>query len=90
MVMEGIIANYRRAKHRQTPSHIIIKVASINDKEQAMKLIGKTVSWKNPIGKAGMEIKGKVAKEHGNSGAVRAIFERGLPGQAIGTKVNIA
>ena len=28
-------------------------------------------------------------KEHGNKGAVRVKFEKGLPGQAISTKVKI-
>lgn len=88
--MEGIIANYRCSKHNQTPSHILIKVAGIDSKEKAGKLVGKAVVWKNPEGKQQKEIKGNVAKAHGNSGVVRAIMERGLPGQAIGTKVQIA
>ncbi len=88
--MEGVIVNYRSAKHRQTPNHIIIKINGVDSIEKAKKLAGKEVVWKNPIGKNKMEIKGKVAKAHGNSGAIRAIFERGLPGQAIGTKVSIS
>lgn len=88
--MEGVIVNYRSAKHRQTPNHIIIKINGIDGSEKAKKLVGKGVVWKNSIGKEKKEIKGKVAKAHGNSGAVRAIFERGLPGQAIGTKVTIS
>ncbi len=35
------------------------------------------------------KIMGKVAAPHGNKGVLRVIFERGLPGQAIGTKVEI-
>ncbi|MFA4983551.1 MAG: 50S ribosomal protein L35ae, partial [Candidatus Micrarchaeia archaeon] len=38
----------------------------------------------------GKEIIGKVSKAHGNSGAVLARFDKGLPGQAIGTEVEIA
>jgi large subunit ribosomal protein L35Ae len=34
-------------------------------------------------------ITGKVSAAHGNSGAVRALFEKGLPGQAIGKHVRI-
>jgi large subunit ribosomal protein L35Ae len=85
--MEGVISNYRSSKRAQTHNHIIIKVDSSKNKEQAKKLIGKAVSWTNPEGKSKMQITGKVVKEHGNSGAIRAIFERGLPGQAVGTKV---
>jgi ribosomal protein L35AE/L33A len=36
-----------------------------------------------------MEIKGKIASTHGSNGVLRAIFEKGLPGQAITTKVEI-
>ena len=42
-------------------------------------MVGKEVVWKSPSGK---EIKGKVSDAHGNKGLVRAIFEKGLPGQA--------
>jgi large subunit ribosomal protein L35Ae len=49
-------------------------------------LIGKSVSWKSESGKI---LSGKIASTHGNKGVVRAIFEIGLPGQAIGTRVEI-
>jgi len=45
---------------------------------------GKKVTWVSPAGK---EIHGKIASAHGTKGLVRAIFERGLPGQAITTNV---
>ena len=32
----------------------------------------------------------RVSKAHGNSGAVLARFERGLPGQAVGNEVEIS
>ena len=38
---------------------------------------------------AGKEIKGKITKEHGSNGCVRVLFERGMPGQSIGTKLDI-
>ncbi len=49
-------------------------------------MAGKLVSWKSPSGKI---IKGKISDAHGNKGIVRAIFEKGLPGQAITTEVEI-
>jgi len=67
-------------------NHLIVKPEGISKKEDAVKLIGKSVVWKSPAGK---EIKGKVAKEHGRNGFVRVIFERGLPGQSLGEKVEI-
>jgi len=84
--MKGTIVNYRSSRHRQKPNHIIIKPEGVTDKEEAGKLVGKPVFWSSPAGK---KIAGKVASFHGNSGAVRVIFERGLPGQSVGGKVEI-
>lgn len=83
--MEGTIINFRMARHHQKGNHIIITVKGI-DKEKAASLIGKKVTWKTTAGK---EIKGKIAVIHGNKGAIRAIMEKGIPGQAIGTKIKI-
>lgn len=84
--MEGIIVNFRRGRTRQTTNHMIVSSNSVDSKEKAAKLVGKKAVWKSPAGK---EINGKVASAHGNKGAVRIIFETGMPGQAIGQKVNI-
>lgn len=64
---------------------MIIVVDGIATKEEAAKLVGKEVIYKD-IKK---EMKGKVASAHGNSGAIRAIFETGMPGQSLGKKVEI-
>ncbi len=84
--MKGIIVNYRSGRHTQYNNHMIIKINNIDNKEKANKLVNKNVIWKSPKGK---EIKGLIVKEHGNKGALRAIFEKGLPGQSIGTEVEI-
>ena len=85
--MEGVIVNFRGSRRIRSGNHIIIKVSGVDKKAKAAKLVDKPVVWKT---KSGKEITGKIAKAHGNSGAIRAIFERGLPGQAIGTKVKIS
>ena len=36
------------------------------------------------------KIVGKISKAHGNGGAVLARFDKGLPGQAVGTEVDIS
>ena len=54
--------------------------------EKAEKLVGKKVTWTSPAGK---QIKGEVRSAHGNSGAVRVLFETGMPGQALGTSVKL-
>ena len=83
--MEGTISNFRSGKHTQYDRQMVIVVKGI-DKAKAEALVGKTVTWKSPAGK---EIKGKISAVHGNKGAVRAIFETGMPGQSVGTKVKI-
>ena len=84
--MKGTIANFRMARHHQYDRQMVIHIEGITTKEKANEFVGKQVIWKSPAGK---EIKGRISFAHGNSGAVRAIFETGMPGQAVGTKVEI-
>lgn len=65
---------------------MVVIVKDTNNREKASKLVGKKVSWKTPAGK---EIKGIIKAAHGNKGAVRVLFEKGMPGQAVGEKVKI-
>jgi len=78
--------NFRGGRHTQKNNHMIIKIDSIDSIEKAKKLINKKVTWKTPKGN---EIKGIIASSHGNKGVVRVIFERGMPGQSLGKKVDI-
>jgi len=84
--MKAKIANFRRGRRTQKGNQIIIYVQGINTKEEAQKLVGKTVVFKTETGK---EIKGKISNIHGNKGAMRALFEKGMPGQAIGKDIEI-
>lgn len=86
--MNGTIVNFRTSKHRQTHNQMVILVDGVSKKEKAKELVGKTVVWVAP-GKGKKELKGKVTAAHGNKGAVRARFERGMPGQSVGSKVKI-
>ncbi len=79
--MKGIIVNFRGSHKTKYSNHIIIQVG-----KEAENVVGKTIVWKSPAGK---EIKGKVTNIHGQKGAVRAIFEKGLPGQCLGQGVEI-
>lgn len=85
-VMEGTISTFRRGRHTQTTNQMIVVVNEIKNKDQAKDLIGKKVVWKSPAGK---ELIGKVTFVHGNKGAVRVLFETGMPGQSISEKVSI-
>jgi large subunit ribosomal protein L35Ae len=85
-MINGKVVQFRRGRHTLKEKHFLIEIESIKNRKDAEKLIGKDVVWKSPAGK---EILGKVSGAHGNKGVVRAIFEKGLPGQAITTKVEI-
>ncbi len=82
----GKVLQFRRGRHVIKPRHFIIEVEGVNSREKAEKLVGKEVTWKSPAGKI---LVGKVSGAHGNKGAIRAIFEIGLPGQALTTKVEV-
>jgi len=82
--MEGVISSFRRGVRTQKKYQMIIRVENIDNKEKAKSLINKNVLWKSSGGK---EIKGVVSNVHGNKGYLRVQFERGLPGQSLGTKV---
>lgn len=82
--MKATIINFRGGVHTQYNNQMILEVEGVDSKDKAAKLVDKEVSWKSPAGK---EIKGKVAAAHGNKGAVRVIFEKGMPGQAVGSKL---
>lgn len=82
----GKVVQFRRGRHTLTEKHMLIEIKGIDSKDEAVKLIGKSVEWKSPAGKI---IKGKVSGSHGNQGVIRAIFEKGLPGQSVGTEVKV-
>ena len=85
--MKAKIIQFRRGRHTFHKRHFIIDV-SVKNKEEAEKFAGKEVIWISK-GKNKKQIKGKIAGSHGNKGLVRAIFERGLPGQAINDEIEV-
>ncbi|MEK6962793.1 MAG: 50S ribosomal protein L35ae [Nanoarchaeota archaeon] len=83
--MEGVINNFCRNRHTCSENQMIVLVDSLTKRADAMKLVGKKVVYNT--GKKDMI--GKIASAHGNKGALRVIFETGMPGQAFGKKVKI-
>lgn len=83
--MKGIVVQFRRGRHRIHERHYLLDVG-VTSREEAKKLAGKHVTWTSPAGKV---IAGKISDAHGNNGLVRAIFEKGLPGQAITTDITV-
>lgn len=83
--MKAQVIQFRRGRKTYKPKHFILDVEA-KSREETEKFIGKEVEWKSPAGKV---VKGKISSAHGNKGLVRAIFEKGLPGQAINTEVEV-
>jgi len=82
--MNGVIIGFRGSQYTQYNNQLIILLAEINSREKARSLIGKKVTWVTPANK---RITGEVRRAHGNNGAVNVLFEKSLPGQAIGQPV---
>jgi large subunit ribosomal protein L35Ae len=83
--MEANIINYRRNSTGQKMNHLIVTVEGIDNKDKASKFVGKKAIYHT--GKK--DIVGKINAIHGNSGALRAVFEQGIPGQALGKKLKL-
>lgn len=86
-MIHGVVKNFRRGRNTQHSTQYIIEVNNVETRAKATTLSGRKVTWKSSADKA---IVGKVMAAHGKSGAVRVKFDKGLPGQAIGTQVTIA
>lgn len=84
--MKGVIVNFRGSHHRQNHRQMILQFHGVHNLEKAGSLLGKTVVFKTS---AGNQIKGKISLPHGRNGAVRAIFEKGMPGQSLGKEIVI-
>ncbi len=83
--VHGRITNYRTGIREQTSNECLIEFENVNSEALACKIIGQKVTWTNGITK----LTGKVRGPHGKNGMVRVRFVRGVPGQAIGTLVEL-
>ena len=84
VVYIGTVVNYRTGLHKQKTDQCLLKVKDM-DKNLVRTLIGYKVSWPHNESK----IFGKITGLHGRSGTLRAKFQRGLPGQALGSPIKI-
>jgi large subunit ribosomal protein L35Ae len=84
--MEAIINSYRHGRKTQNPDQVIVITATSTDREKAAKLVGRSLIYMTSSGK---KMVGKITAPHGNKGAVRVMFDTGMPGQCIGQKVTI-
>jgi len=87
-MVKGKVIQFRRGRHTVHERHFIIEIEGVTNRAEAEKFSGKEAIWKSS-GKNKKIIKGKISAAHGNKGLVRGIFEKGLPGQAVTTGVEI-
>jgi large subunit ribosomal protein L35Ae len=83
--INGRITNYRIGIKAQQPKECLIEFNNVDSASAAGKLIGQKVVWVN--GKKTQT--GKIVGAHGRNGMVRVKFARPVPGQAIGTIVEL-
>ena len=77
--------NYRIGIRTQSSRECLIKFVGVDSTAQAGSLMGQKVVWKG----ANKMLLGKILGFHGRKGVVRAKFKKGVPGQAIGTVVEL-
>ena len=81
----GTIVNYRIGIRTQNPKECLIQFAHVNSAALAGQLINRKVVWKQGDSK----LIGKIAGSHGKKGVVKVKFQKGVPGQALGTTVEL-
>lgn len=83
--VRGRITNYRTGIREQTSNECLIEFENVNSASLASKLVGQKVTWTNGT----TTLIGKIRGPHGKNGMVRVRFVRGVPGQAIGSVVEL-
>jgi large subunit ribosomal protein L35Ae len=81
----GTILNYRIGIRTQNPKECLIQFEHVTSASLAGQLVTKKVIWKQGESK----FMGKIVGYHGKKGVVKVKFQRALPGQALGTKVEL-
>jgi large subunit ribosomal protein L35Ae len=84
VLVEGLILNYRIGKKTQDARQCLIKILNVEPSE-ARRMIGLKVGW--PV--EDPKIIGKIIGVHGRTGTLKVRFKRGVPGQALGSRVKI-
>jgi len=84
-MLRGFIVSYRRGPKTQNPKECLLKFPHIKSPSEASRLIGRKVVWSAGDRKC----IGKIIALHGRRGIVRARFRKGVPGEALGSQVEI-
>ena len=81
----GRIMNYRIGIRTQMSRECLVRFTDIVSAARAGQLIGSKVVWKGENKKH----PGRIVGFHGKNGVVRVRFKKGVPGQALGTTVEL-
>ncbi|RVD91642.1 ribosomal L35Ae [Tubulinosema ratisbonensis] len=85
--LEAIFISHKRGQRRIHPNRSLLRVEGIKSRDTAQKFIGNAVISEYKKDGQTYINKGMITNAHGNSGVLRAKFERNLPPQMVGKKV---
>ena len=77
--------NYRIGPKTQMSNECLIEFTNMDSTTKAGRIVGRRVVWKS--GKS--KLVGRIIGFHGKNGVVKVKFTKGVPGQAIGTNVQL-
>jgi large subunit ribosomal protein L35Ae len=83
--VEGRILYYRTGPRTQKSKECIIQFTHILSASEAASLVGRKVVWRQNKNR----IVGTIIALHGLKGLVRVRFRRGVPGNALGSTVEL-
>jgi len=81
----GTIVNYRIGIRTQMPKWCLVQIMGENTVSNAGQLVGRKMILK--FGKNSFV--GRIIDLHGKKGVVKVKFHKGIPGQALGAKVEL-
>ena len=81
----GTIVNYRIGIRTQMPKWCLIQILGENTVSKAGQLVGRKMILR--FGKNSFI--GRIMGLHGNKGVVKVKFQSGIPGQALGARVEL-
>ncbi|OHT15809.1 ribosomal protein L35Ae [Tritrichomonas foetus] len=87
--VSATFTSFRRNKRQINPAQSLLKIEGVNSKEEAQFYVGKKVLAPNKTKNADAQNWGVITQVHGNSGVVRAKFDRNLPPAFLGTNVRV-